>query len=339
MAISHNLFDGVTYVLGQPVSDTDLSGEKILVVPTFPINSAKTNTESALEWGRRKWRIGGVVEPIVESYPNDPFSIRLIGLEFRGEGGRAYKVIDSRGRLFDLREDQLLATIVAGGIEKGGQLCGTFVWGTRGTQTVLVLVGSSLYNLMLATKEAKKTAPKRVTIEFEVGGIYLKEEVATHSTSIYNQVAVETGDTSARSENSGKSKVVCYLGVKEGPNLKTDGTVDTAKFHMFVEQQNYWFDKEQEEKEKGGFAKREYHIVRGYKASPKVLRKLRQMPPEQFEALKKKCDKEDPGHQDWTKLVAALPHPYGQRPWGYQHGERWDKAARDYLSSQYKWVE
>ena len=90
---------------------------------------------------------------------NVPVSAILESLEIRGEGGRAYKVrVPELSNLyFDLREDQLMATILEAGIEKGGLLKGKYVFGVAGSQMKLILVGSQLHkNMILSTKERGK---------------------------------------------------------------------------------------------------------------------------------------------------------------------------------------
>jgi hypothetical protein len=111
-------------------------------------------------------------------FENNPFSLRLLSLERRGRGGRAYKVIDDKGRLFDLREDTMMDAIRIGGVEKGGQFGATFVWGASSTLKLLV-VGSKSYEKVSGASEAARAARANARAaapltgkDLEVGGVY-----------------------------------------------------------------------------------------------------------------------------------------------------------------------
>lgn len=81
---------------------------------------------------------------------NLPFSgLRIAGLEHRGEGGRAYKVVTADKLYYDLREDVVCEVMLHHGIEKGAKLNGSFVWGRCGSQMKLVLVGSKLHQQLV----------------------------------------------------------------------------------------------------------------------------------------------------------------------------------------------
>ena len=106
----------------------------------------------------------------IKEFENNPINnVVVIGLEHRGEGGRAYKIIVNNEFLFDLREDVLLDTIINEGISKSGKLNGTFIWGCIGPQRKLIRVGSQLHNKLLNTTSIKNS--KKIT-SFEIGGIY-----------------------------------------------------------------------------------------------------------------------------------------------------------------------
>lgn len=122
--------------------------------PAFPVNP-KSKQDTAKSWSSTE-------EPIY-SGPNTPLSdLRIVRLDHRGNGGRAYKVIAQEGpyagTLFDLREDQLLEAMLTEGVGvNGGVVGGQWVWGSVGSQTKLIRVGSAQYKLaMETTTEAKK---------------------------------------------------------------------------------------------------------------------------------------------------------------------------------------
>jgi len=179
------LLKRVRYAVRKPMSDTDINGDSITSVPTFPYNpESKTQPTTAKRWATSGWMIGGAkfVAPEVE-FNNDPFSVRIIALDKRAEGGRAYKVIDDQGRKFDLREDQLMEAIRLGGIEAGGQIIGGFVWGIRGSQMTLTFHGGRLYEEMKAEldkRESKKTPEGKKSLitarNVVAGGIYLGKQ-------------------------------------------------------------------------------------------------------------------------------------------------------------------
>jgi hypothetical protein len=103
---------------------------------------------------------------------NAPLSgLKVIGLEHRSEGGRAYKVLTPEGFYFDLREDVLLDTILSEGIKPGGVLGGEYRWAKVSSEMKLVRVGSTLYSALLEASERSILAsiPKN---KFEVGKIY-----------------------------------------------------------------------------------------------------------------------------------------------------------------------
>ena len=112
------------------------------------------------------------VEDTCEERQNDPMKgLRIFYLEHRAEGGRAYKVIDEDGYVWDFREDVLMEVMVTVGISPGGILNGEYVFGVVGSQMKLVRVGSQLYKDLTAgsDRKAKKAIGKDT---LEIGGVY-----------------------------------------------------------------------------------------------------------------------------------------------------------------------
>ena len=168
--------DSVTYIHtgnAREVSTSWLSVDVpispgVMVIDAFasPTDSEKT-IESGMMWIKQRTKT-----PVVDTKKNDAITgIKVISLERRGEGGRAYKVITPDGFYFDLREDVLLDTMLYEGVEKGGVLNGSFIWGYIGSQMKLVRVGSALHSaLEVANKRDKKQKISRK--DLEIGGIY-----------------------------------------------------------------------------------------------------------------------------------------------------------------------
>ena len=193
-ASNQRLLDRVCYLSRAPTKDTDLFGNEITVKHTFPYNpDSKTAPETAKRWAdnttydhKTRQYVKGP-EPEFLERANDPFSITIIDLDVRSEGGRAYKVVDTQDRCFDLREDQVLEVFKHVGILAGGQVPGQFVWGILGSQMRMVLVGGDLHKEMVAQLESLKNfkrdqalgrTPTEGTLKF--GCIYRKRDGSHH---------------------------------------------------------------------------------------------------------------------------------------------------------------
>jgi hypothetical protein len=108
--------------------------------------------------------------PTIVDFSNNPMrDIRILDLEHRGEGGRAYQVLVHNKYIFDLREDVLFDTILNEGVRKNAILNGEFIFAMIQSEMKLIRVGSYIHQLALETMEAKKNATKQ---KFEVGKIY-----------------------------------------------------------------------------------------------------------------------------------------------------------------------
>lgn len=110
------------------------------------------------------------VEKIV--IPNKPMARpRLVNLEERMEGGRAYKIIWNEKYYCDLREDVLLDILINAGTDKGGFLRGEYIWARVGTQMKIVRVGSELHEALIDA--TRRSAMKPIGMkDFVTGGIY-----------------------------------------------------------------------------------------------------------------------------------------------------------------------
>jgi hypothetical protein len=98
--------------------------------------------------------------------------LRIVGLNRRSSGGRAYKVIYPPNYLVDLRENVLLDIIYNAGINVGGKLNGEYVWSVNGSQMRLIRVGSADYKDITAFDEIRNA--KRISIkDLKPGSIYI----------------------------------------------------------------------------------------------------------------------------------------------------------------------
>lgn len=173
------------YVTAQ-VENRNVSGDFIPMVPVFPVDAANKKTlETALNWSKRRNGFNeaskkaydytaALKTPLQITTPNTPKSgYRLVAVDIRNEGGRAWKVITPAPDyfLFDIREEYLLSALLNAGCDKGGYLKGEYVWARVGSQMKLVLVGSELYYKILQADN--KTNTKEIPLKDLVpGGVY-----------------------------------------------------------------------------------------------------------------------------------------------------------------------
>lgn len=141
----------------------------------------KRTRESGVNWAKRDKRIYNeikkqwemVPEPdhIIEERPNIPFKRpRIIDLDIRGQGGRAYKVILPDKTVMDLRENELLDVIFNEGIEPGGYLNGKYVFACE-NEMKIVRVGSEKYNELLV-ETSRRNSKSISTKDLKVGYFY-----------------------------------------------------------------------------------------------------------------------------------------------------------------------
>ena len=139
--------------------DGDEMSPSIKATPAFiadPENekNMKTGTDWAVDslLGRYGYRPETMKIPvpgflIVDNIFTD---VKIVTMDFRGNGGRAYKVVINGKYYCDFREDILLDCILNEGIGKGGVLKGSFSWMKYGQHTKLVRVGSKLHKRISA---------------------------------------------------------------------------------------------------------------------------------------------------------------------------------------------
>lgn len=171
----------------------NLLGDEIRVTDAFFYNpDSKTSPKTALEWARRGGYWDGYKqvsesELSPEIRDNDPFEATIIDLDYRGRGGRAYKVIDRDNMCFDLREDQIIEIFKHAGVAAGGLVLGRFVWISDVGGIKLVLVGSAAHKKALeddrrfsetVENRALGLAPTPGTLV--PGHVYVKKDGSKH---------------------------------------------------------------------------------------------------------------------------------------------------------------
>lgn len=157
----------------------DLSVEsKITVTPGFIADTeAKDTVATGVRWAENRHRYAKGEKPAIkqEIRKNTPISgIKIVSLETRYGGGRAYKVVTPDNYYFDLREDVLLDVMRHTGVSIGAELNGSFVWGKSGGQTKLVRVGSELHKALSVggkRRDMKKISSKSL----EPGKVYSRK--------------------------------------------------------------------------------------------------------------------------------------------------------------------
>jgi hypothetical protein len=186
-----NIPENLTFIARQPTEiewrfdDLDDNARKATVKPAFASDATNTKTlQTGRDWAAN-WRWDSttrayVPQPTTETtLPNTPFkNLRIVNLEKRSEGGRAWKVITEDSFYFDLREDVLLDALTTTGCRKDGTLNGEFIWAKVGSQMKIIRVGSALHKAILQsqTRAAAKKIPNK---DLQIGGLYQTKNGAT----------------------------------------------------------------------------------------------------------------------------------------------------------------
>src|SRR5579885_3656062 len=147
------------------------------VTPAFPVDSKDDKTmKRAIDWATQDgWDYTTnkrkVKKHDTKEVENQPLNhVKVLSLEERGNGGRAYKALIDNFYV-DLREDVLMDTLLQAGVEPGGLLKGEYVWAKMGSQMKLVRVGSELHRLIVEFDSKKDMKPVGKG-DLEVGGVY-----------------------------------------------------------------------------------------------------------------------------------------------------------------------
>lgn len=147
------------------------------VTPAFPVDSTDEKTmKRAIDWasnnGYDYTTNKRITKPhTVHEVENKPVkNVKVLSLEQRGQGGRAYKALIDKFYV-DLREDVLMDTLLQAGVAPGGILQGEYVWAKMGSQMKLVRVGSEVHRLVVEFESKKNIKPVGKG-DLEVGGVY-----------------------------------------------------------------------------------------------------------------------------------------------------------------------
>lgn len=147
--------------------------------PAFVTDAdSKKSLETAKTWAKGTRYTGpgatGKADPEVVEAKNTPSEgYRVIDLEERGEGGRAFKVITPEGWLVDMREDTFMPAILKRGLAPDGTIPGTFLWVRLGTQIRLVEKDSPLHKRVLKEQAKQDAKDSKVKLkELVIGGVY-----------------------------------------------------------------------------------------------------------------------------------------------------------------------
>jgi hypothetical protein len=186
------LLEKIAYTSRKPQNFKSSITQTVLRIEnTFPYNpDSKTAPKTARRWAKNY--IENYTPKIIVQ-DNKPFKVCIVDLDVRSEGGRAYKVIDEAGRMFDLREDQFVEVLIHGGVEKGGQINGEFVWGQQFSSVRLVYVGGEQYNEMVKGLEERKNKKPKVKTkktgitksQLELGGVYTRKVFDCNEITLY----------------------------------------------------------------------------------------------------------------------------------------------------------
>lgn len=161
----------------EPEDDDGPKTTKIKVLPAFPVDSTdEKSMKRAVAWAESGYydyqtNKTHTRKHTTKEVDNEPIkNVKVLSLEERGNGGRAYKALIGKYYV-DLREDVMMDTILQVGIAPGGILQGEYVWAKMGSQMKLVRIGSEVHRLLeeFCSKKDMKPIGKK---ELEVGGVY-----------------------------------------------------------------------------------------------------------------------------------------------------------------------
>lgn len=142
--------------------------EEKMVIPAFVCESNNARAlATAVSWAERarSYYDNDLKQTVKKSDPvvkeirkNLPMNgLRVVALEERGNGGRAYKVVSPDNYYFDLREDVMLDTMIKAGLREGGHLNGEFIWARVHSTMKIVRIGSDLYKKLVHHTSRSKT--------------------------------------------------------------------------------------------------------------------------------------------------------------------------------------
>ena len=145
----------------------DIKDCNINKITVYPVYVSDATNKKTLKSGE-DWAKGGFyhneneMKEKIEMLNAPILDIKIVGLEYRNQGGRAYKVLIDDKYYVDLREDVLLEAMMQTGIEPMGsyaKLNGGFIWAKVGSQMKLIRDGSKLHEELIAATNRRKKEP------------------------------------------------------------------------------------------------------------------------------------------------------------------------------------
>lgn len=181
-------------------------------------------------------------------YQNTFDDVRILDLDRRSQGGRAYKIIikveDGHEFICDLREDTLLDVIKNSSIERGGYLLGNFSWVMVGSQCTLVRIGSDIWN-EAQKQNVAKAAKKIPNASLKFGHLYMTAggDLAIFIAKVYQKTyQVDLNRSSLiPSESTISSLLFCNVNNKEDAQNVNDSILSGAKTYLWNFKNNHSF--------------------------------------------------------------------------------------------------
>ena len=200
-------------------------------LPTFVVSDENLEThKTAIQWANSRAYSEQNNNYSVTTVNNIPIScVRVIGLDIRSNGGRAWIVLLNNQYIVDMREDVLLDTILHVGINPGGKLNGSFIFARVGSSMKIIRVGSLLHNKMI---QSTKFSASASISKLEVGGIYRnKTSQVVYLGEFYTRMISYGGDTNHHSRKISDSvKKYVTLNVDGYKNISTIKDINKAPY-------------------------------------------------------------------------------------------------------------
>lgn len=155
----------VSYHRWADVGFEDTLAEEVKATPTFVVDATNPKTCASAEyWARNAPKVWcTITNKYVDSAPKDievierdntPVdSVRIVGLDIRGNGGRAYQALVDEKYLVDMREDVILDSMLHVGIGANGIMHGSYIFAQINSEMKIIRVGSKLHELMVQSTD------------------------------------------------------------------------------------------------------------------------------------------------------------------------------------------
>lgn len=226
----------------------DASAADVSAVPMFvaDADNPKTN-KTAKTWAEQyRWTWGPDGKRVENTKPfetvereNTPIAnVRIIGLDIRGQGGRAYQALVDEKYLVDMREDVMLDTMLNVGMGVNATLPGEYIFAQIGAEMKLIRVGSKLHEMMI---ESTNFSEKKIIDTLVPGRIYSsKTKTVLYLGEVWYTQIVQNYNTIYRRNDpavvASSRKRHLYVHVDTiSPDLKTALGKDTTYYTSNIE--------------------------------------------------------------------------------------------------------